>query len=66
MAACKAGNANVTAALLAKGADPDALDKWNTHASHFAAKGGPNCCRDQYNFIIINNIDKIPCNYNNM
>lgn len=38
MAACKAGNASVTTAILAAGADPDALDKWNTHASHFAAK----------------------------
>ena len=39
MAACKAGNSNVTAAILAAGADPDALDKWQTHAAHFAAKG---------------------------
>ncbi|KAF6028163.1 ANKEF1 [Bugula neritina] len=38
MAACKAGNANITSAILAAGGDPDSLDKWKSHAAHFAAK----------------------------
>lgn len=38
MAACRAGNAKVTAAILAAGADPDTLDKWKSHASHYAAR----------------------------
>ena len=39
MAACRAGNAVVTAAVLAAGADPDSLDKWKSHAAHYAARG---------------------------
>ena len=39
MAACRAGNAKVVTAILAAGGDPDSLDKWNSHAAHFAARG---------------------------
>lgn len=44
MAACGAGNATVVAAILAAGGDPDALDRFNSHAAHLAAKLGSLAC----------------------
>lgn len=38
MAACKAGNATIATAILAAGGDPDSLDKWKSHAAHYASK----------------------------